>query len=71
VDVRVYPECPHGFTSFPTAMASAAFDDIRSWLAERLLEAQVPAGHPQMLDDRRAPAGAQRIGVGLAGARLK
>ena len=24
VDLRVYPESPHGFTSFPTAMAAAA-----------------------------------------------
>jgi acetyl esterase len=35
VDVRVYPESPHGFTSFPTAMASTAVDDIESWLADR------------------------------------
>jgi acetyl esterase len=37
VDVRVYPESPHGFTSFPTAMASAAIRDIQSWLANRFL----------------------------------
>jgi acetyl esterase len=37
VDVRVYPESPHGFTLHPTAMASAALDDIESWLAERFL----------------------------------
>ncbi len=35
VDVRVYPESQHGFTSFPTAMAGAARGDIESWLAER------------------------------------
>jgi acetyl esterase/lipase len=35
VDVRVYPESPHGFTSFPIGMASAALRDIDSWLAER------------------------------------
>jgi acetyl esterase/lipase len=35
VDVRVYPESPHGFTFHPTAMASAALDDIESWLADR------------------------------------
>ncbi len=39
VDVRVYPESPHGFTLLPTAMASAALNDIESWLANRLLNA--------------------------------
>ncbi len=39
VDVRVYPESPHGFTLHPTAMASAALNDIESWLANRLLNA--------------------------------
>lgn len=36
VDLRVYPESPHAFTSFPTAMAAAALDGIVSWLADRL-----------------------------------
>jgi len=35
VDVRVYPESPHGFTSFPTAMARAALRHIDAWLADR------------------------------------
>jgi acetyl esterase/lipase len=35
VDLRVYPESPHGFLSFPTAMAAAANEDIESWLAAR------------------------------------
>jgi acetyl esterase len=39
VDVRVYPESPHGFTLHPTAMASAALEDIESWLADRFLDA--------------------------------
>jgi acetyl esterase len=39
VDVRVYPESPHGFTFHPTAMASAALDDIESWLADHFLDA--------------------------------
>lgn len=39
VDVRVYPESPHGFTLHPTAMAGAALEDIESWLAERFLDA--------------------------------
>jgi acetyl esterase len=37
VDLRVYPESPHGFTSFPIAMAAAALGDIESWLGNRLL----------------------------------
>jgi acetyl esterase/lipase len=36
VDLRVYPESPHGFTSFPTAMAEAAMAGIESWLDDRL-----------------------------------
>jgi acetyl esterase len=35
VDLRVYPESPHGFLSFPIAMAAAANEDIESWLAAR------------------------------------
>jgi acetyl esterase/lipase len=35
-DLRVYPECPHGFLSFPTDMAAAARKQIESWLGERL-----------------------------------
>jgi acetyl esterase len=32
VDLRLYPESPHGFTGHPTPMARAALDDIESWL---------------------------------------
>jgi acetyl esterase/lipase len=39
VDVRVYPESPHGFTLHPTAMAGAAHDRIESWLAARFGDA--------------------------------
>lgn len=39
VDVRVYPESPHGFTLHPTTMARTALDDIESWLADRFLDA--------------------------------
>jgi acetyl esterase/lipase len=39
VDLRVYPESPHGFTLHPTAMARAAWGDIESWLADHVLEA--------------------------------
>ncbi|HEY2477562.1 MAG TPA: alpha/beta hydrolase [Solirubrobacterales bacterium] len=34
-DLRAYPESPHGFLSFPTEMARAAWEDIESWLGER------------------------------------
>jgi acetyl esterase len=37
VDLRVYPESPHGFTLHPTTMASTALDDIESWLADRFV----------------------------------
>jgi acetyl esterase/lipase len=40
VDVRVYPESPHGFTLHSTAMAARALDDIQSWLAGRFLESR-------------------------------
>jgi acetyl esterase len=36
VDLRIYPESPHGFTGHPTSMARAALSDRESWLAERL-----------------------------------
>ncbi len=39
VDLRVYPESPHGFTLHPTAMASTALNDIEAWLADRFLDA--------------------------------
>jgi acetyl esterase len=42
VDLRVYPESPHGFTGHPTGMARAALDDRDSWLAERLSDEIAP-----------------------------
>ncbi|WNF27167.1 alpha/beta hydrolase [Streptomyces sp. C11-1] len=36
VEVRVYPESPHGFTGHPTAMAATALSGISSWLHDRL-----------------------------------
>ena len=36
VDLRIYPESPHGFTGHPTSMARAALDDRNAWLAGRL-----------------------------------
>ena len=38
VDLRVYPESPHGFTFHPTTMARTALDDIESWVAYRFLD---------------------------------
>ena len=35
VDLRVYPESPHGFTGHPTSMARAALADRDRWLAQR------------------------------------
>jgi acetyl esterase/lipase len=32
IDLRVYPDSPHGFTGHPTRMAQAALDDIHTWL---------------------------------------
>lgn len=42
VDLRVYPESLHGFTSHPTPMAKAALDGVETWLASRLELASVP-----------------------------
>ncbi|MBF6428109.1 alpha/beta hydrolase [Nocardia cyriacigeorgica] len=36
VDLRIYPEAPHGFTGHPTAMAKAALDDIETWVSGQL-----------------------------------
>jgi len=36
VDLRRYPDSPHGFTAHPTPMARAALDDIETWLAAHL-----------------------------------
>jgi acetyl esterase/lipase len=36
VDLRVYPEALHGFTSHPTSMAAFAMDGIAAWLRDRL-----------------------------------
>jgi acetyl esterase/lipase len=35
-ELAIYPESPHAFTAFPTAMAHAAHRRRRDWLAERL-----------------------------------
>jgi acetyl esterase/lipase len=38
VDLRVYPECGHGFLGFPIAMARAANEDIEAWVRGRFDE---------------------------------
>ena len=38
VELRVYPEAMHGFTSHPTTMATVALDGIDTWLSARLGE---------------------------------
>lgn len=42
VDLRVYPESRHGFTSSTTAMAGAARGDIEAWLAGSLFGSPPP-----------------------------
>jgi acetyl esterase/lipase len=36
VEVRVYPEAPHGFTGHPIAMAATALRGVESWVGERI-----------------------------------
>jgi acetyl esterase len=36
IDLRIYPESPHGFTGHPTPMALAAHRHINTWLTARL-----------------------------------
>lgn len=43
VDLRVFPESMHGFTSHPTAMAATALDGIGTWMANRLHLVEGPA----------------------------
>ncbi|RCG28705.1 alpha/beta hydrolase [Sphaerisporangium album] len=38
VELRVYPEAPHGFTGHPTAMARTALDGIESWLLDHIAQ---------------------------------
>jgi acetyl esterase/lipase len=44
VDLRVYPESPHGFTGHPTGMARAALADRDTWLIDRLRAVRPSAG---------------------------
>ncbi|MGJ3561917.1 alpha/beta hydrolase [Streptomyces sp. INA 01156] len=38
VELRVYPDAPHGFTGHPTAMAGTALSGVDSWLRERITQ---------------------------------
>ncbi|MFD1813714.1 alpha/beta hydrolase [Rhodococcus gannanensis] len=38
VELRIYPESPHGFTGHPTALARTALTGVRTWLRGRLTE---------------------------------
>jgi acetyl esterase/lipase len=42
VDLRVFPESMHGFTSHPTPMAMAALGGVETWLASRLEQQRQP-----------------------------
>lgn len=48
VDLRVFPEAMHGFTSHPTALATKAWDGIQTWLVGRLdeLSSSPPEARP-------------------------
>ena len=46
VDLRIYPESPHGFTGHPTGMARAALNDRNSWLADRFAAHATGARQP-------------------------
>ncbi|OLL72857.1 Apolipoprotein N-acyltransferase in lipid-linked oligosaccharide synthesis cluster [Pseudonocardia sp. Ae263_Ps1] len=35
VDLRIYPESPHGFTGHPTSVARLAIDERNAWLSDR------------------------------------
>jgi acetyl esterase len=48
VDLRIYPESPHGFTGHDTTIARIAMAGVESWLGEHLT------------DRDASPRGAQR-----------
>jgi len=45
VDLRIYPEAPHGFTGHSTPMAEAALEHIDTWLTDRLSSTSETVGH--------------------------
>lgn len=44
IDLRVFPEAMHGFTSHPTSMAATALHGVETWLANRLNEQEGQGG---------------------------
>lgn len=44
VDLRIYPESPHGFTGHRTAMAETALHGVESWLRDRIARPELVAG---------------------------
>jgi acetyl esterase/lipase len=36
VELRIYPDSPHGFTAHPTTMARTALSGVESWLRDRI-----------------------------------
>ena len=54
VDLRIYPESPHGFTGHPTPMARVAVRHIDSWLAGRLRHDQSTASDVASLNTETA-----------------
>ena len=44
VDLRIYPESPHGFTGHATAMAETALHGVESWLRDRITQPERVAG---------------------------
>lgn len=52
VDLRVFPESLHGFTSYPTAMAAAALAEVESWIDKRLVER-----HCRLFAETPSPSG--------------
>ena len=54
VDLRVYPDSMHGFTSHPVPLATAARNGVETWLAGRL-DDQERAPRPGAVSSTDAP----------------
>lgn len=46
VELRVYPEAPHGFTGHPTAMARTALNGVETWLLDRIAQPRTASPVP-------------------------
>ena len=68
VDLRVFPEALHRFTSHPTGMATVALDGIEAWIANRLeASARTPGAWRDQLGRGGRTPGARGVGVHGAG----